>query len=1156
MEHISTDFGTKLSELLTNDIVLCEADPIEECVVCAKKFGEDIVLGKNRDRNYAPTLKIVRELTSEGVELCYVVDQDTGWSEGMNSEGIGIVNSALMVKHDEKEKKIAKKTKKPSKDGIRIKEALSKKTLNEVVESLLNFEKGVKGHTIVSDGTTTKVIENTSKTKPTVTDTELTEPVIRTNHGIADPTSGYAPGDNRDSSEIRMNNAEQLVNDADVYEEMFPAFYNHQQEKGPKYDIVRTQHYLWTSSQQLMNLNKKEIILYLVPDAVKFTGIENNLPNEYDAKISCNIRKYETTPIGKYQDYVTTSPEDKKSAIKKPIDITPDTSVKETLENYLTEEVDMIFEKSNITKVIGIYPGRFQPAGLHHYKTYKWLAKQFDEAWVATSNKTDASKSPLNFKEKELIWTKHRVKNVVQVKNPYVCEELLEDYDPETTAVVYIFGAKDAGRLKTKKVDGTPGYYQSYAKNKNKLEPYGKHGYFIIAPHVSIKVLGKEVNGTYIRELLGSPKYTDSQRVEAFEELFGWYDEKIYVYLKKKFSTLFENEEIFEGFLEEYPKFTESISKLLTEVSTIFASDLSMVDDGPGAFFPNEVYESESTERVKQLGYDLLDFVVGKHGLGRNMDFREWGKYEGPVPAVSFYPAGVTDQQTANNQISIEKSKSAHDQWVEWIDGIAETSGYKLIDFIGSETSVRKTDATGEESVDGNTVDATDSEGEDKIKQGVAGHAIKEEILLTEGGAAGHMSHPFDDRDLSFSDLKEIIRKSLAGELNVEKEITEKLDGQNLMFSWKDGKLISARNQGHLKNAGAAAPDVSAFKDFFANRDENIRDAFVNAVEDLESAISKLSDAQKNKVFKEGERFMNIEVMTPATQNVIPQNVDMLVFHGTQAYDSAGKPVSEDSDGNDITGELKGSAKMLEGMLRQINANIQSRYSLNAPIVVELPKSKTFGDSFAKYSAMLNKLKNEFKLKDNDKVMKYHDAWWRNLLDKQQSKLKEVFPANVYEALVGRWAYNDKSNKITTIRMDLSDHPKLLKWVNKFEKEDVVKQFEKNMWPFQFIFLKLGAEVLQNVKGFVAAGGSDDIAKALDAHTKTLEGKKIDSVESPGKFKKDMEKLHKNLDRLDAIGGTAVIAPSEGIVFQYKGGTYKLTGTFAPINQIMGIMRF
>ena len=113
------------------------------------------------------------------------------------------------------------------------------------------------------------------------------------------------------------------------------------------------------------------------------------------------------------------------------------------------------------------------------------------------------------------------------------------------------------------------------------------------------------------------------------------------------------------------------------------------------------------------------------------------------------------------------------------------------------------------------------------------------------------------------------------------------------------------------------------------------------------------------------------------------------------------------------------------------------------------------------------------------------------------------------------------------------------------------------MWAFQFIFLKLGAELLKNVKGFVAVGGgSDDIAKALDAHVKTLEGKKISSVESPDKFKKDMEKLNKNLARLNSIGGSNAIAPSEGVVFQYKGGTYKLTGTFAPINQIMGIMRF
>ena len=34
-----------------------------------------------------------------------MIDVDTDWSEGMNEFGIGLVNSALFVKRDEKEKK-------------------------------------------------------------------------------------------------------------------------------------------------------------------------------------------------------------------------------------------------------------------------------------------------------------------------------------------------------------------------------------------------------------------------------------------------------------------------------------------------------------------------------------------------------------------------------------------------------------------------------------------------------------------------------------------------------------------------------------------------------------------------------------------------------------------------------------------------------------------------------------------------------------------------------------------------------------------------------------------------------------------------------------------------------------------------------------------
>ena len=80
--------------------------------------------------------------------------------------------------------------------------------------------------------------------------------------------------------------------------------------------------------------------------------------------------------------------------------------------------------------------------------------------------------------------------------------------------------------------------------------------------------------------------------------------------------------------------------------------------------------------------------------------------------------------------------------------------------------------------------------------------------LLLMGGAYGHMAHPFDDKDLTFGDLKKIITDGLGGQLNREDNVTEKLDGQNIMISWKDGKLIAARNKGHIKNGGKTALDA------------------------------------------------------------------------------------------------------------------------------------------------------------------------------------------------------------------------------------------------------------------------------------------------------------------------------------------------------------
>ena len=86
------------------------------------------------------------------------------------------------------------------------------------------------------------------------------------------------------------------------WKNLFPNIYKHTQEKGPKYDLVRAQNKLWTSSQLAMNLTKKEMILYLVPGQVEFLGVVNKLPKGYKSKIKISLMKYKTKPEDKYRD--------------------------------------------------------------------------------------------------------------------------------------------------------------------------------------------------------------------------------------------------------------------------------------------------------------------------------------------------------------------------------------------------------------------------------------------------------------------------------------------------------------------------------------------------------------------------------------------------------------------------------------------------------------------------------------------------------------------------------------------------------------------------------------------------------------------------------------------------------------------------------------
>ena len=152
--------------------------------------------------------------------------------------------------------------------------------------------------------------------------------------------------------------------------------------------------------------------------------------------------------------------------------------------------------------------------------------------------------------------------------------------------------------------------------------------------------------------------------------------------------------------------------------------------------------------------------------------------------------------------------------------------------------------------------------------------------------------------------------------------------------------------------------------------------------------------------------------------------------------------------------------------------------------------------------------------------------------------------------LTKRWAFFDKSYKINDIKKDLKDSPKFLDWVISFDKNDHLKWVSQNMKPFETLFFDVGAEILKNISGYLAASPQTAVQKIRKDVMNAIK-----KVKSGGDIKK-IETLKHQLDKLNKIGGLSAIVPSEGIVFKYKGKTYKFTGSFAPINQILGLVNF
>jgi len=284
------------------NILLTPNLTLRECIITHSVLGNKVLLAKNRDRAYDAKVKVVRELIGD-VELVYILDDETDWSEGMNSAGIGIINSALMVNADEKEKKIIKHKGKVSEDGLKIRKALSYPTIAKSVQSIIKFfgkdklDIGVKGHTFIVDTKNSISVEMTSKHSPVINKMDRDLNHVRTNHGYEYKDSGYTSGANRKSSESRWNIAHTVLTKAKVPSDILDGLGNYHpvnMRDNPYRDKDKVQNatskdVLSTSTQILLNLTDLEMTVRMDKEKSEYLGIIDRTPEWYNPVIQVTV---------------------------------------------------------------------------------------------------------------------------------------------------------------------------------------------------------------------------------------------------------------------------------------------------------------------------------------------------------------------------------------------------------------------------------------------------------------------------------------------------------------------------------------------------------------------------------------------------------------------------------------------------------------------------------------------------------------------------------------------------------------------------------------------------------------------------------------------------------------------------------------------------
>ena len=398
------------------------------------------------------------------------------------------------------------------------------------------------------------------------------------------------------------------------------------------------------------------------------------------------------------------------------------------------------------------------------------------------------------------------------------------------------------------------------------------------------------------------------------------------------------------------------------------------------------------------------------------------------------------------------------------------------------------------------------------------------------GGVAGHMSHLYDNPNLKFSQMMDIFKAAASGEL----EGTEKTDGQNLFVGYNvaEGKAKAARNKTNVRQGGL---DAAGLAQKFAGRG-TVEQAFNEAFQTFELAAQSLPRKTQRQIFGDGVNniiFYNAEIQDPRNANVVNYDNKLLNIH------RVGHFAVDLRTGEILDIDVGSSAVKLENSLDQMQravANQKFKVQMNAIRRLE----GLSDDRHLNYALdRLNRILDDAGISDNQTVGEYVVARILPMI-RNQINLPEEKENMLVKKLLGL-----KGIKILTIKKDLN--PTQKQAVNMLVSNS--KAILQNaIQPLEDIVHDFAVEMIRDLKSAFILDQTPEV-KRLQAETDQA----IKGIEASGN-EEAMEILRKQMQKLKTIENVSTAA--EGFVFDYDGYTYKFTGNFAPMNQLLGLFKY